>query len=959
MPARQAPVDVSRAAAASELLRSRGARQGLVLGAAMIVAGGLDYAVSVVAGRWLAPEEFGVFVAVTALLQVLLSVATAIRMVVAFYTSDLDARADTAALVGPFLRRTAAWSVRWGLVAAGCAVLATPALGAAFQVARPGAFWAAAAMVLMLFVREPALGALQGTQAFGVLGAVQVSQAAVRLALAAALVLAGAQAAGAVLAQALAAAIAVAVALPRLRPALGAGAGLASPAVSRSYALLTVVGLALFGVLTNADALFVKMAYSPRLAGDYGAVVTLEKMSLFLPWSISFVLFPKATQRLATGKDPRPLLLAALAAVLAPGLLLSAAYLAAPGAIVRAVFAGAYADPGPVLGLVSLAATLHAGANIWLNYALSTGRTRYVRVLLAAVVVQAAALVVFGRTSLLGVALAMVAAGVLANVGGFLTAWSPADTREGAVVRAVPAGAGTRRRRPSVTGVLAAGGAAVAAGYVVLLATLHGLPYQDLPNHLARATISADLLFDAGRRFGDAFSVRPGLAPYVLHDLAFAWLVHALGPYAAGCALMILSFLATPVAVAVLLRAWRCSRSEVILGCVVSLYLSSDFTFVTGFTSYRLGFATALLALAAWSTFLESGSRRAYLGYAVAVAVGYLTHLSATFFTAFCVAATAVLAVRRAPGALVVPVTLLRRALAGVLPLVATVAWHVSRDGVAPAGPTEWPTLVRKATGAFLPFHRYDLASEGVLFAAFVGVLALVVLHREPGRLRRAVTPAVLAGTCFALYAVLPFSRGYLAYLDLRALPFAWLFVAIAAIRAGDRARPRWGAALLALALAAANLGQLAHHLLRHDAVMRGYREIAAQVPAGATFAPVATRPRDGTTNPYLHAGSFATIERGARSPYLFIGGVTSHFQARRIVTAPTEFWYQQEWWDRTAGARLVEAFPLLLVMKPFDPARLPAATGVLAENEVATLLEVQGETTPAPPSASASRARR
>ena len=56
------------------------------MAASMLLAGAMDYGVNVLSGRWLEPAEFGVFVAVTALLQVLLTLSLAIRMVVAFYT---------------------------------------------------------------------------------------------------------------------------------------------------------------------------------------------------------------------------------------------------------------------------------------------------------------------------------------------------------------------------------------------------------------------------------------------------------------------------------------------------------------------------------------------------------------------------------------------------------------------------------------------------------------------------------------------------------------------------------------------------------------------------------------------------------------------------------------------------------------------------------------------------------
>ncbi|PYU09995.1 MAG: hypothetical protein DMG37_21715, partial [Acidobacteria bacterium] len=48
------------------VLRSIGVRDSLVMAVALGLAGVLDYAVNVVAGRWLVPVEYGVFIAVAA-----------------------------------------------------------------------------------------------------------------------------------------------------------------------------------------------------------------------------------------------------------------------------------------------------------------------------------------------------------------------------------------------------------------------------------------------------------------------------------------------------------------------------------------------------------------------------------------------------------------------------------------------------------------------------------------------------------------------------------------------------------------------------------------------------------------------------------------------------------------------------------------------------------------------------
>src|SRR6266487_1874007 len=108
------------------LVRSVGMRHGLILSAAMILAGALDYVANVLAGRWLAPVEFGVFVSVAAILQVFLYLSIAIRNVVAFYTADLSVEADQFTL-GAFVQHAWRWAWQWGLaVTALVALLSVP-----------------------------------------------------------------------------------------------------------------------------------------------------------------------------------------------------------------------------------------------------------------------------------------------------------------------------------------------------------------------------------------------------------------------------------------------------------------------------------------------------------------------------------------------------------------------------------------------------------------------------------------------------------------------------------------------------------------------------------------------------------------------------------------------------------------------------------------------------------------
>jgi O-antigen/teichoic acid export membrane protein len=279
-------------------------------------------------------------------------------------------------------------------------------------------------MILLLFLRESGYGVLQGTELFTGLGLVQVFGAFVRFFLAGAFIWLGWKAPGAIVAQPLGTVLIVGLTLWWLRGYFVRPETTFHRPISWHYSAATLLGLAGFGLLTNLDALFVKHYFSPEVAGNYGPVATLSKVSLFLPWAVGIVLFPKVTRRQAAGRDPRPILLLSLAAALVPGLGITALYFLSHRLLVKFIFTGAYADLGVVLGLASLAATLYAGLFIWLNYTLSLKRRSFVYALLGVVAWQGLGMYWFGRASLFHMVLVMVSAGLVGNLAGFVTSWT-------------------------------------------------------------------------------------------------------------------------------------------------------------------------------------------------------------------------------------------------------------------------------------------------------------------------------------------------------------------------------------------------------------------------------------------------------------------------------------------------------------------------------------------------------
>lgn len=484
--------------------------------------------------------------------------------------------------------------------------------------------------------------------------------------------------------------------------------------------------------------------------------------------------------------------------------------------------------------------------------------------------------------------------------------------------------------------VAALGGALVllSLGYVAVLWSFDALPFQDVPNHLARAVITADLLFHGGGRFGGEFSLALLPRPYVLGDLALAGLVEAFGPYAGARLWTVVIAASLPLSLVVYLRASGASTQAILLGAIFGLYLGTDWSFLMGFQAFRLAVALTILGLAAWQAFLARGTAASYLAFAGCLLAGYLTHLSALVFGGLGagVIAAYALASTRTP---------LSRVLLGGLPLAALGGWQLASAGVAPEGITTWDPALLKLKRLATPFRRIDLPTDVALFGLLLAAVALLLRPiRSSWRSERFAVPALLSAAFVATYAALPMGHAYVCHIDSRALAFAAAFGVLAAVGGAEAGRLRSAtAALLAVLLATATLAMLHVRFGAHNEELRRYREIAARVPPGAIVLPVAARAGAPVIDPLLHAGLFATIESGAATPYLFHDGVTPHFHWRRVLEAPHERWYERG--ERPDGLALAATYDYLLVTRPYDPARLPVETETLAQNETAALLRV------------------
>ncbi len=342
---------------------------GIAAAVGTTVANVLSYGLSLAGARLLAPEQYGVFVALLAVTLVASVPALALQAVVAVRV--------VRATVGPARTRAETEAVGLGLAAAGTmlvvGILAAPVLDRFLQLGGPEpALWVAVAAAATT-VLAALQGIAQGRQDFHRLAAILIVYAAARVVggLAGLLVLDDVTGALAGVAAGVLASSAVAwLLVGRPRPARGGW----------RVGELLVAGQALAGLylLTNLDPVLARHYLPAAEAGLYGAGAVLAKAAFFLPQAVVLVLLPQ----LAASPRPGRALWTGLAVLAGLGLLMTGVTRLAGGLAVTVVGGDAYQGlagsawmfvaVGSALGIVQLllyaqlaAARAHATIAVW------------------------------------------------------------------------------------------------------------------------------------------------------------------------------------------------------------------------------------------------------------------------------------------------------------------------------------------------------------------------------------------------------------------------------------------------------------------------------------------------------------------------------------------------------------------------------------------------------------------
>lgn len=478
--------------------------------------------------------------------------------------------------------------------------------------------------------------------------------------------------------------------------------------------------------------------------------------------------------------------------------------------------------------------------------------------------------------------------------------------------------------------------ASMYAAYIVALWLLDMWPYQDIPNHIARAFIVSDLLFDQGAVFGSDFEFSFSLVPTAIVDLALAATMRLLPADIVGSLAIFAMLISMPAGLVVFARSRHLSNAAVATIALLSLYLTTDMHLTLGFLSYKIGIGIAFAALA----ILPAPDRpaltgRRYAAFFLMCLLAYSVHLAAAAMLAVGTGMIWLLAWKRER-------TLWMSAPVLVAPFL-VMAVLVLSSGTAGGG-MSWGSVLQKADVFVSMFYRFAIVPDALVLMLFAAAVGVILLHGtltlRDGALRESLA---LAAAYLFVFLALPADGINAAGLDNRALPFFWCFVLLAAVRAWELNGLRRFAILggAAALVAAANLTLICLILVPFNRQIEDYRQTLAAVPLQSHVLPVAPRSERGRSK--LHLGAYAVLDRQAVIPYLFSGDrgyPQRFFNYRRTPEVPSEHWYEADWaaprWDSVA-----REWPYVIVAGPADKLAGTAGLTTVASSEVSALFHI------------------
>jgi len=399
-PVRVAPGEVSATPPGSA--SGPTARIGTRLGRATTVMVGLtllasvtNYASNIIFSRLLSPASYGDLTALIAF-SVIAAVPTgAAQTVVAERIAVLLAEGEHER-VRYLIRHAVAHIGMLALIVGLVYALCIPLLKQALDLQTVGPAIALAPLLVMSFLMPVSFGVLQGMERFVALGAVMLVVALSRIVIGVPWTLAGGGAGGPLFGQALGCMLVLgAIAYVSRKYLLRGGTGAARAGLRRvpDRRTLAAGGVFIgFALISNLDVLLAKLMLSAHAAGEYAALVTVEKIVIFLPGAVAVVMVPSAAKAMHLDGSARRVLRVAALLVAVTTLLVAVPASLAPHLVLRLMFGVKYVNAAAGVLPIVCAGTCLALLYLLVVYTVAIEDRRLVWLFAGGVAVQVGAI---------------------------------------------------------------------------------------------------------------------------------------------------------------------------------------------------------------------------------------------------------------------------------------------------------------------------------------------------------------------------------------------------------------------------------------------------------------------------------------------------------------------------------------------------------------------------------------
>jgi len=358
----------------------------------------VNYASNLIFSRLLNPAEFGDLTAVLAF-AVLAGVPTAAAQTMIAERVARHAAQNQLDEMRWFVRHAVGRVVTAAAMVGVLYALALPLVIDLLEMRAPGPAIALLPLIVLTFILPVALGVLQGLDRFIAFGLMALAIALSRIVFGVPWAATGGGSGGAVGGQALGLLVVLIAAAWILRDQIAPrGSGAATSGLKQrpgSAALSASAAFIAFAVISNLDILLAKLFLDSHETGLYAALVTIEKIVIFLPGAVAIVMVPNAARARHSPEASRRVLRLAALLVLAATLLAAIPSALAPESLVRVMFGSEYlgAEDG-VVPIVVAGAGL-ALLYLLVTYAVAIGDRRWTWIVVAGVALQVAGIAAF------------------------------------------------------------------------------------------------------------------------------------------------------------------------------------------------------------------------------------------------------------------------------------------------------------------------------------------------------------------------------------------------------------------------------------------------------------------------------------------------------------------------------------------------------------------------------------